>query len=149
MWSIVKQSCTVYSCKLCMFLSVMYVKACHLQYNICICVIGKHVIFLFLLFQSSHLAMIDTLMMAYTVEMVSVERVLTCIQRFTPLLPEEDFPYDAEEAITTWINKVRILLHTLSTFYITCYHLQVQTLYQMLKANNKWCWYVLYTTEKS
>ncbi|XP_039550636.1 calmodulin-regulated spectrin-associated protein 2 isoform X2 [Pimephales promelas] len=55
---------------------------------------------------SSHLAVIDTLMMAYTVEMVSVERVLTCIQKFTPFLPEEDFPYDAEEAITTWINKV-------------------------------------------
>ncbi|XP_016147376.1 calmodulin-regulated spectrin-associated protein 2-like [Sinocyclocheilus grahami] len=55
---------------------------------------------------SSHLAMIDTLMMAYTVEMVSVERVMTCIQKFTPFLPEEDFPYDAEEAVTTWINKV-------------------------------------------
>ncbi|KAF4117702.1 calmodulin-regulated spectrin-associated protein 2 isoform X3 [Onychostoma macrolepis] len=55
---------------------------------------------------SSHLAMIDTLMMAYTVEMVSVERVLTCIQKLTPFLPEEDFPYDAEEAVTTWINKV-------------------------------------------
>ncbi|XP_016096909.1 calmodulin-regulated spectrin-associated protein 2 [Sinocyclocheilus grahami] len=55
---------------------------------------------------SSHLAMIDTLMMAYTVEMVSVERVLTCIQKFTPFLPEEDFPYDAEEAVTTWISKV-------------------------------------------
>ncbi|XP_016117314.1 calmodulin-regulated spectrin-associated protein 2-like, partial [Sinocyclocheilus grahami] len=55
---------------------------------------------------SSHLAMIDTLMMSYTVEMVSVERVLTCIQKFTPFLPEEDFPYDAEEAITTWISKV-------------------------------------------
>uniref|UniRef100_A0A673KXK5 Calmodulin-regulated spectrin-associated protein 2-like n=1 Tax=Sinocyclocheilus rhinocerous TaxID=307959 RepID=A0A673KXK5_9TELE len=55
---------------------------------------------------SSHLAMIDTLMMAYTVEMVSVERVMTCIQKFTPFLPEVDFPYDAEEAVTTWINKV-------------------------------------------
>ncbi|XP_043075046.1 LOW QUALITY PROTEIN: calmodulin-regulated spectrin-associated protein 2 [Puntigrus tetrazona] len=55
---------------------------------------------------SSHLAMIDTLMMAYTVEMVSVERVMTCIQKFTPFLPEEDFPYDAEEAVISWINKV-------------------------------------------
>uniref|UniRef100_A0A672RPG5 Calmodulin regulated spectrin associated protein family member 2 n=1 Tax=Sinocyclocheilus grahami TaxID=75366 RepID=A0A672RPG5_SINGR len=62
---------------------------------------------------SSHLAMIDTLMMAYTVEMVSVERVLTCIQKFTPFLPEEDFPYDAEEAVTTWISKVRSLQLTL------------------------------------
>lgn len=68
--------------------------------------------FFLLSFQSSHLAMIDTLMMAYTVEMVSVERVLTCIQKFTPFLPEEDFPYDAEEAVTTWINKVRSLQFT-------------------------------------
>ncbi|XP_058274758.1 calmodulin-regulated spectrin-associated protein 2 isoform X3 [Hemibagrus wyckioides] len=56
--------------------------------------------------QSSHLAMIDTLMMAYTVEMISVERVLTCVQKYSPFFPEEDFPYDAEEAVTTWINKV-------------------------------------------
>ncbi|XP_073785966.1 calmodulin-regulated spectrin-associated protein 2 isoform X1 [Danio rerio] len=64
---------------------------------------------------SSHLAMIDTLMMAYTVEMVSVERVLSCIQKFTPFLPEEDFPYDAEEAVTTWINKVNEHLRELLT----------------------------------
>ncbi|TRY81828.1 hypothetical protein DNTS_000531 [Danionella cerebrum] len=57
---------------------------------------------------SFHLAMIDTLMMAYTVEMVSVERVLACIQKMTPFIPEEDFPYDAEDAIITWMNKVRI-----------------------------------------
>ncbi|XP_030628996.1 calmodulin-regulated spectrin-associated protein 2 [Chanos chanos] len=55
---------------------------------------------------SSHLAMIDTLMMAYTVEMVSVERMLTCVQKYCPTFPEEDFPYDAEEAVITWINKV-------------------------------------------
>ncbi|KAI5615347.1 calmodulin-regulated spectrin-associated protein 2-like isoform X4, partial [Silurus asotus] len=55
---------------------------------------------------SSHLAMIDTLMMAYTVEMISVERVLSCVQKYSPFFPEEDFPYDAEEAVTTWINKV-------------------------------------------
>lgn len=56
--------------------------------------------------------MIDTLMMAYTVEMVSVERVLTCIHKFTPFIPEEDFPYDSEEAIITWINKVRFISNT-------------------------------------
>lgn len=61
------------------------------------------------LLQTSHLAMIDTLMMAYTVEMISVERVLTCVQKYSPFFPEEDFPYDAEEAVTTWINKVRSL----------------------------------------
>ncbi|XP_067308749.1 calmodulin-regulated spectrin-associated protein 2 isoform X2 [Pseudorasbora parva] len=62
---------------------------------------------------SSHLAMIDTLMMAYTVEMVSLERVLTCIQKFTPFFPEEDIPYEAEEAITIWINKVHDHLRNL------------------------------------
>ncbi|XP_043078494.1 calmodulin-regulated spectrin-associated protein 1-B-like [Puntigrus tetrazona] len=69
---------------------------------------------------SSHLAMIDTLMMAYTVEMVSVERVMTCIQKFTPFLPEEDFPYDAEEAVISWINKVRSLQLTLHVRISEC-----------------------------
>ncbi|KAK7945706.1 hypothetical protein WMY93_001434 [Mugilogobius chulae] len=61
---------------------------------------------------SSHLALIDTLMMAYTVEMVSVERVMSCINRFCaaePLLCDElmqELPYDTEDAIITWINKV-------------------------------------------
>lgn len=50
--------------------------------------------------------MIDTLMMAYTVEMVSVERVLSCVQRYCPLFPDEDIPYDAEDAVMTWLNKV-------------------------------------------
>uniref|UniRef100_A0A1A7YDB3 Calmodulin regulated spectrin-associated protein family, member 2 n=1 Tax=Iconisemion striatum TaxID=60296 RepID=A0A1A7YDB3_9TELE len=61
---------------------------------------------------SSHLALIDTLMMAYTVEMVSVERVMSCINRYTPAEPQHNdaliqgLPYDTEDAITTWINKV-------------------------------------------
>lgn len=71
--------------------------------------------------------MIDTLMMAYTVEMVSVERVLTCIQKFTPFIPEEDFPYDSEEAIITWVNKVRFLQ------LITC-----DKLYQRFQPD--WSW---------
>ena len=58
--------------------------------------------------QSCHLAMIDTLMMAYTVEMVSVERVLSCVQRYCPLFPDEDIPYDAEDAVTIWLNKVSL-----------------------------------------
>nr|XP_043881089.1 calmodulin-regulated spectrin-associated protein 2 isoform X1 [Solea senegalensis] len=61
---------------------------------------------------SSHLALIDTLMMAYTVEMVSVERVMSCINRFSSAEPSHsdghipELPYDTEDAITTWINKV-------------------------------------------
>ncbi|CAJ1072106.1 calmodulin-regulated spectrin-associated protein 2-like isoform X1 [Xyrichtys novacula] len=61
---------------------------------------------------SSHLALIDTLMMAYTVEMVSVERVMSCINRYSSADPShserhvQELPYDTEDAITTWINKV-------------------------------------------
>ncbi|KAM4605696.1 calmodulin-regulated spectrin-associated protein 2 [Polymixia lowei] len=61
---------------------------------------------------SSHLALIDTLMMAYTVEMVSVERVMACINRCSSAEPShsdghvQELPYDTEDAVTTWINKV-------------------------------------------
>ncbi|KAG5847410.1 hypothetical protein ANANG_G00125750 [Anguilla anguilla] len=55
---------------------------------------------------SAHLAMIDTLMMAYTAEMVSLERVVSCLQKYRPLDAEDDVPYDTEEAVTSWINKV-------------------------------------------
>uniref|UniRef100_A0A8C7HMI1 Calmodulin regulated spectrin associated protein family member 2 n=1 Tax=Oncorhynchus kisutch TaxID=8019 RepID=A0A8C7HMI1_ONCKI len=64
---------------------------------------------------SSHLALIDTLMLAYTVEMVSVERVMACVHRCSSPLNDpsshldghiRDLPYDTEDAVTTWINKV-------------------------------------------
>lgn len=68
---------------------------------------------IFFFMQSSHLALIDTLMMAYTVEMMSVERVMSCIGRYTSVEPSrsedhlQELPYDTEDAIVTWINKVR------------------------------------------
>ncbi|XP_018609661.2 calmodulin-regulated spectrin-associated protein 2a isoform X2 [Scleropages formosus] len=55
---------------------------------------------------SAHLAMIDTLMMAYTVETVSVEKVVSCVQQYASFYPDGDVPYDTEEAVTCWINKV-------------------------------------------
>lgn len=50
--------------------------------------------------------MIDTLMMAYTVEMVSVEKVMACVCQYASCDPEVETPYDTEDAVTTWINKV-------------------------------------------
>ncbi|XP_072295406.1 calmodulin-regulated spectrin-associated protein 2a isoform X2 [Eucyclogobius newberryi] len=55
---------------------------------------------------SAHLAMIDTLMMAYTVETVSVDKVMSCIHQYSPPDSEEETPYDTEDTVTTWINKV-------------------------------------------
>ncbi|XP_058494942.1 calmodulin-regulated spectrin-associated protein 2a isoform X3 [Solea solea] len=55
---------------------------------------------------SAHLAMIDSLMMAYTVETVSVEKVMACICQYSSSRPEFERPYDTEDTVTTWINKV-------------------------------------------
>lgn len=57
-------------------------------------------------FQSAHLAMIDTLMMAYTVEMVSIEKVIACAQQYSAFFQATDLPYDIEDAVMYWINKV-------------------------------------------
>uniref|UniRef100_A0A9J8DJT8 Calmodulin regulated spectrin-associated protein family, member 2a n=1 Tax=Cyprinus carpio carpio TaxID=630221 RepID=A0A9J8DJT8_CYPCA len=56
---------------------------------------------------SAHLAMIDTLMMAYTVETVSVEKVMACMQQYSTDYPDGDMPYDTEDAVTSWMNKTR------------------------------------------
>lgn len=63
-------------------------------------------IFFCFAFQSAHLAMIDTLMMAYTVEIMSAEKVAACIRHYPSFNPEVETPYDTEDAVTTWINKV-------------------------------------------
>ncbi|NXE32797.1 CAMP2 protein, partial [Ptilorrhoa leucosticta] len=55
---------------------------------------------------SAHLAMIDTLMMAYTVEMVSVEKVIACTQQYSAFFQATEVPYDIEDAVMYWINKV-------------------------------------------
>ncbi|XP_061201988.1 calmodulin-regulated spectrin-associated protein 2 isoform X4 [Neopsephotus bourkii] len=55
---------------------------------------------------SAHLAMIDTLMMAYTVEMISVDKVIACSQQYSSFFQPTDLPYDIEDAVMYWINKV-------------------------------------------
>ncbi|KAM8890486.1 calmodulin-regulated spectrin-associated protein 2a isoform 2-T3 [Synchiropus picturatus] len=55
---------------------------------------------------SAHLAMIDSLMMAYTMEVVSAEKVMDSIRHLSSSDPEEETPYDTEDAVNTWINKV-------------------------------------------
>ncbi|KAK4820257.1 hypothetical protein QYF61_022615 [Mycteria americana] len=56
---------------------------------------------------SAHLAMIDTLMMAYTVEMISIEKVIACTQQYSSFFQATDLPYDIEDAVMYWINKAR------------------------------------------
>ncbi|XP_074871881.1 calmodulin-regulated spectrin-associated protein 1 isoform X2 [Carettochelys insculpta] len=57
---------------------------------------------------SSHMAMIDSLMMAYTVEMISIEKVVASVKRFSTFSASKELPYDLEDAMVFWINKVNL-----------------------------------------
>lgn len=51
--------------------------------------------------------MIDALMMAYTVEMISIEKVVASVKRFSTFSASKELPYDLEDAMVFWINKVK------------------------------------------
>ncbi|TSM85956.1 Calmodulin-regulated spectrin-associated protein 1-B [Bagarius yarrelli] len=57
---------------------------------------------------SSHMPMIDALMMAYTVEMISIEKVVTCVKRFSTFSASKELPFDLQDAMIFWINKVNL-----------------------------------------
>ncbi|KAG7253815.1 hypothetical protein CRUP_004204, partial [Coryphaenoides rupestris] len=65
--------------------------------------------------KTAHLAMIDALMMAVTMETVSTERVLACVRQYYPCDGDLETPYDTEDAVTTWINKVTDYLKDIIT----------------------------------
>lgn len=56
--------------------------------------------------QSAHMAMVDALMMAYTVEMISIEKVVASVKRFSTFSASKELPYDLEDAMVFWVNKV-------------------------------------------
>lgn len=58
--------------------------------------------------QSAHMHMIDHLMMAYTVEMISIEKVVDSVKRFSTFSSSQELPFDLEDAMIFWINKVQI-----------------------------------------
>ncbi|XP_054908479.1 calmodulin-regulated spectrin-associated protein 1a isoform X2 [Poeciliopsis prolifica] len=62
---------------------------------------------------SAHINLIDALMMAYTVEMISVEKVVSCVKRFSNISASKELPYDLEEAMILWINKITIKMREL------------------------------------
>ncbi|XP_046697687.1 calmodulin-regulated spectrin-associated protein 1-B isoform X1 [Silurus meridionalis] len=63
---------------------------------------------------SSHMPMIDALMMAYTVEMISIEKVVTCVKRFSTFSASKELPFDLEDAMVFWINKVNLKMREIS-----------------------------------
>ncbi|KAM6902080.1 calmodulin-regulated spectrin-associated protein 1a [Xenentodon cancila] len=63
---------------------------------------------------SAHIHLIDALMMAYTVEMISIEKVVTSVKRFANFSASKELPYDLEEAMVFWINKVNMKMRELT-----------------------------------
>lgn len=56
--------------------------------------------------QSCHIHLIDALMMAHMVEMISTEKVVSSVRRFSNFSASKEMPFDLEDAMLFWINKV-------------------------------------------
>uniref|UniRef100_A0A8C7XC63 Calmodulin regulated spectrin-associated protein 1a n=1 Tax=Oryzias sinensis TaxID=183150 RepID=A0A8C7XC63_9TELE len=63
---------------------------------------------------SSHIHLIDALMMAYTVEMFSIEKAVSSIRRFANFSASKELPYNLEDAMVFWINKVNLKMRELA-----------------------------------
>ncbi|KAM7368810.1 hypothetical protein PAMP_013117 [Pampus punctatissimus] len=63
---------------------------------------------------NSHIHLIDALMMAYTVEMISIEKVVSSVKRFSNFSASKELPFDLEDAIVFWINKVNMKMREIS-----------------------------------
>ncbi|XP_048368592.1 calmodulin-regulated spectrin-associated protein 1 isoform X2 [Sphaerodactylus townsendi] len=63
---------------------------------------------------SPHMAMVDALMMAYTVEMISIEKVVASVKRFSTFSASKELPYDLEDAMIFWINKVNLKMREIT-----------------------------------
>ncbi|KAL0979067.1 hypothetical protein UPYG_G00180120 [Umbra pygmaea] len=63
---------------------------------------------------SSHMPMIDALMMAYTVEMISIEKVVASVKRFSTFSASKELPFDLEDAMVFWINKVNLKMREIA-----------------------------------
>ncbi|XP_037536811.1 calmodulin-regulated spectrin-associated protein 1-B [Nematolebias whitei] len=63
---------------------------------------------------SAHMSMIDALMMAYTVEMISIEKVVASVKRFSTFSASKELPFDLEDAMIFWINKVNMKMREMT-----------------------------------
>ncbi|XP_061655672.1 calmodulin-regulated spectrin-associated protein 1-B-like isoform X3 [Phyllopteryx taeniolatus] len=63
---------------------------------------------------SCHMHLIDALMMAYTAEMISVEKVVSSVKRFSNFSASKERPLDLEDAMVLWVNKVNTKMRAIS-----------------------------------
>ncbi|KAF1377705.1 hypothetical protein PFLUV_G00203510 [Perca fluviatilis] len=88
---------------------------------------------------SSHIHLIDALMMAYIVEMISTEKVVSSVKRFSNFSASKELPFDLEDAMVFWINKVNIKMRELVEKELKMkQHLMEPPSHQ--KSPSKWYW---------
>lgn len=46
-------------------------------------------------------------MAAYTTEMISIEKVVSSVKRFSSVSASKELPFDLEDSMVLWISKVR------------------------------------------
>ncbi|CAJ1070273.1 calmodulin-regulated spectrin-associated protein 1a isoform X4 [Xyrichtys novacula] len=88
---------------------------------------------------SSHIHLIDALMMAYTAEMISIEKVVSSVKRFSKFSASKELPFDLEDAMIFWINRVNIKMREIVEKELKMkQHLLDSPSHQ--KSPSKWYW---------
>ncbi|XP_071322600.1 calmodulin-regulated spectrin-associated protein 1-B-like isoform X2 [Trachinotus anak] len=88
---------------------------------------------------SAHIRLIDALMMAYTMEMISIEKVVSSVKRFSNFSASKELPFDLEDAMVFWINKVNIKMREITEKELKMkQHLLEPSSHQ--KSPSKWYW---------
>ncbi|XP_035246561.1 calmodulin-regulated spectrin-associated protein 1-B-like isoform X2 [Anguilla anguilla] len=88
---------------------------------------------------SAHMPMIDALMMAYTVEMISIEKVVASVKRFSTFSASKELPFDLEDAMVFWVNKVNLKMREIAEKELKLkQHLLESPSHQ--KSPSKWYW---------
>ncbi|MBN3322401.1 CAMP1 protein, partial [Atractosteus spatula] len=88
---------------------------------------------------SAHMPMIDALMMAYTVEMISIEKVVASVKRFSTFSASKELPFDLEDAMVFWINKVNLKMREIAEKEIKLKQQLLESPSHQ-KSPSKWYW---------
>ncbi|KAM8885726.1 calmodulin-regulated spectrin-associated protein 1-B isoform 2-T2 [Spinachia spinachia] len=91
---------------------------------------------------SAHVPMIDALMMAYTVEMISIEKVVASVKRFSTFSASKELPFDLEDAMVFWINKVNTKMREMTEREHRVKHHPLESPSHQ-KSPSKWYWKIV------
>ncbi|XP_048590718.1 uncharacterized protein LOC5518363 isoform X4 [Nematostella vectensis] len=56
--------------------------------------------------KSTHLALMDALMTAYSSQVITVQQVVQAVRRFASFNASRELPFDLEDALLLWVNKI-------------------------------------------